>query len=132
MYEWDDEFYNEPSEFDMQVDQFKQTLMNMVKDEYKEEMFRLAKENEELQQVKADFDQIKQSYQQKERELERVKVGLKNEVRRERLKGHIAGAEKGQNAKNAMILEGYGMKRHRVERHMKNAVAPKGKHTLSQ
>lgn len=37
MYEYDD-FYDEPSEFEQQVDEFKQSLMNAVKDEFKTEM----------------------------------------------------------------------------------------------
>ncbi|OXL83160.1 hypothetical protein BCV73_08770 [Paenibacillus sp. SSG-1] len=86
MYDFDDEFYNEPSEFDMQVDEFKQSLMNAVKEEYKTEMERLRKENAELQEVKQNLDQIKREYNQKVVELDMAKRNLKNEVRRERLK----------------------------------------------
>lgn len=84
MYEYDD-FYNEPSEFDMQVDEFKKSLVNAVKDEYKAEMERLRKENAELQEVKRNLDQIKDEYDQKKNELEYMKINLKSEVRRERL-----------------------------------------------
>lgn len=84
MYEYDD-FYNEPSEFDMQVDEFKQSLLNSVRDEYKTEMERLRKENAELQEVKRNLEQIKRAYDHKKNELEYMKVNLKNEVRRERL-----------------------------------------------
>lgn len=85
MYDFGDEFYNEPSEFDIQMDAFKETLLNAVKDEYKAEMERLRKENSELQEVKQNFDQIKREYNQKTVELDMAKRNLKNEVRRERL-----------------------------------------------
>lgn len=82
---WDEEFYNEPSEFEQQIYEFKQGLMNAVKDEYKEEMESLRKENTELQQVKNNLDQIKREYNQKVVELDMQRRTLKNEVRRERL-----------------------------------------------
>lgn len=84
MYDYDD-FYNEPSEFDMQVDEFKQSLLNSVKDEYKADMERLRKENADLQEVKQNFDQIKREYEKKKIELEHMKRNLRNEVRRERI-----------------------------------------------
>lgn len=86
MYEWDDEFYNEPSGFDIQVDAFKQTLLNTVKDEYKAEMEQLRKENAELQDVKMRMVEIEKEHNQKMYEIDRMKTNLKMEVRRERLK----------------------------------------------
>jgi hypothetical protein len=85
MYEYDD-FYNEPSEFEMQIDEFKESLMNSVKDEYKAVMERLMKENAELQEVKRNFDQIKREFNQKTVELDMEKSDLRNKIRRERLK----------------------------------------------
>lgn len=85
MYDYDD-FYNEPSELEMQVDEFKESLLNAVKDEYKAEMERLRKENAELLEIKKSFDQIKRDYNQKMVELDMAKRDLKNEVRKERLK----------------------------------------------
>lgn len=39
-----DEFYDEPSEFEIQIEEWKDTLRESVKKEYKEEMERLRKE----------------------------------------------------------------------------------------
>lgn len=83
---YDNDFYNEPSEFDMQVDEFKQSLLESVKDEYKSEMELLRKENADLQEVKRNYEQIKQEYKNKIVELEQQKSNLRYEVRRERLK----------------------------------------------
>jgi len=84
MIEWDD-FYNEPSEFEQQVDELKDSLMGAVKKEFVEEMDRLKKENAELQGVRQNLDQIKREYNQKVVELDMQKQNLKSEVRRERL-----------------------------------------------
>ena len=65
-----DEFYDEPSEFDIQIEEWKDTLRECVKKEYKEEMERLRKENAEL------LD-IKKNWQEKIRELETEKFKLK-------------------------------------------------------
>lgn len=80
-----DEFYYEPSEFDIQVDEFKQSLMKSVKEEFVAEMEALRKENNELQEVKANFEEIKQSFEAEKRELAYEYEQLKSNVRRERL-----------------------------------------------
>lgn len=85
MCDFDDEFYNEPSEFDIQVDEFKQSLLNAVKDEYKAEMERLRVENAELQYVRDNFDQIKNEYKAKERELQLRMNDAQREARGARL-----------------------------------------------
>ncbi|CAH1054073.1 hypothetical protein [Paenibacillus pseudetheri] len=82
---FDDDFYREPSEFEEQIDQFKESLMNAVKDEHKAEIERLRKENAELQEIKQNLETIKRDYNQKVVELDMQKRNLKNEVRRERL-----------------------------------------------
>lgn len=82
---WDDEFYVEPSEFEMQVDELKQSLMNSVKEEYKAEMDRLRKENEELQSVKVRMDEIKREHKKSLCELSEAKRDALNIVRREKL-----------------------------------------------
>lgn len=64
-----DDFYDEPSEFDMQVEEWKDTLRECVKKEYKEEMERLRKENAELRD-------IKKNWQEKIGELETEKFKL--------------------------------------------------------
>lgn len=82
---YDEDFYNEPSEFEQQVEEFKESLLTAVKEEYKAEIDLLRKENADLQEVKRNFESIKHDYNQKVRELETQKINLKNEVRRERL-----------------------------------------------
>ncbi|WMT42816.1 hypothetical protein RE628_11315 [Paenibacillus sp. D2_2] len=83
MYDYD--FYNEPNEFEQQVDEFKESLMNSVRDDYKAKMDKLRKENAELQEVKKNFEAIKRDFNQKVLELDMQKRTLKNDVRRERL-----------------------------------------------
>lgn len=82
---YDTEFYDEPSEFDVMMHEFKQSLLADVKKEYVDEMNRLRKENAELQDVKLNFSDIKSDYSKKKNELEREYQDLKGKVRRERL-----------------------------------------------
>lgn len=82
---YDEKFYYEPSEFDIQVDEFKETLTNSVKEEYVSEMERLKKENEKLQSVKENFEEIKREYENKKHQLNLEHNKLKQQVRRERL-----------------------------------------------
>lgn len=82
---YDEGYYYEPSEFEQQIDEFKESLMKAVKDEHKEEIERLRTENAELQEVKRNFESIKRDYNQKVSELGIQKNNMKNEVRRERL-----------------------------------------------
>lgn len=84
MYDYDD-FYEEPSEFDQKVDEFKQALMNSVKEEYKSEMDRLRNENDELQKVKQDWKNIQTEYANKVRSLENEKNNLERKMRSERI-----------------------------------------------
>lgn len=82
---YDEEFYDEPHEFNNQVEVFRQGLINSVKSDYKSEMERLRQENKELQHIKENFKAIKQEYKNKEMELERDKQDMRQKVRRERL-----------------------------------------------
>lgn len=82
---YEEDFYDEPSEFDRQVDEFKQSLMKAVKEEFISEMDRLKKENKKLQDVKANFESIKRDFENKKRQLEGEYQTLKGNVRRERL-----------------------------------------------
>lgn len=82
---YDDDFYHEPSEFEMQIEEFKQSLLNSVSEDYKRRMEELVEENYQLQQVKKDFDTIKRDFENKKRELEIERNNLKRDVRRERL-----------------------------------------------
>ena len=51
-----DDFYNEPSEFDMQVEEFKESLAKSIKSDFLEEMERLKAENRKLQGIKENFE----------------------------------------------------------------------------
>lgn len=84
MFDFDD-FYDEPSEFEQQIDEFKELLKAAVKDEFKVEMERLRNENAELHDVKNNFDQIKTEYRAKERELEAKMQKAQREARATRL-----------------------------------------------
>jgi hypothetical protein len=81
MCEYDEEFYNEPNEFDMQIDEFKQSLLTSVKTEYTAEMERLKAENAELQEVKKNFEQIKNDYKHKEQQLQYDRNNMERTVR---------------------------------------------------
>ena len=63
-----DDFYNEPSEFGMQVEEFKESLARSIKSEFLEEMERLKKENRKLQGIKDNFEQVKRDYERKKME----------------------------------------------------------------
>ena len=69
-----DDFYYEPSEFEMQIEEWKESLRESVKKEYKEEMERLRKENAELRD-------IKKNWQEKIGEFEAEKFKLKTATR---------------------------------------------------
>lgn len=82
---YDEEFYNEPSEFDQQVDEFKQALMKSVKADFIAKMDRLEKENVELQKIKGNWESIQSEYADKHRQLEYKKENMEREVRRTRI-----------------------------------------------
>lgn len=52
MFEYEEDFYHEPSEFELYMDQIKENLMKSIKNEFVTEMERLREENLELQTVK--------------------------------------------------------------------------------
>jgi len=78
-------FYNEPTEFEMLIDDLKQSLAKSIKKEFIEKMESLEKENFDLQDVKNNFNKIESIYKEKLRELEREKQNLKTETKRMRL-----------------------------------------------
>lgn len=82
---YDEDFYQEPSEFDILVEDFKKSLAESVKGEHVAEIEKLRKENAELQDVKANFNGIVDSYKKEKRDLEYQYDQLKRNVRRERL-----------------------------------------------
>lgn len=80
-----DDFYDNYSEFDQLVDEFKSSLLNSVKQEYIDKMNELEKENSELQDVKKNLEEIKQEYEEKKWELEREKQDCSFKAKRMRL-----------------------------------------------
>lgn len=86
-----DDFYDEPSEFEQQIDEFKQGLMNAVKDEYKAEMESLRKENAELQDVKSRMKEIEFERRQEKNEVERIRREAVNEAKKARLTSLLEG-----------------------------------------
>lgn len=82
---YDEDFYCEPSEFDQQVENFKTSLANAVKDEFKTEMERLRKENAELQDIKKRFSEITSEHQAKLNELNREKSQIALKLKNARL-----------------------------------------------
>lgn len=84
MFDYDD-FYYEPSEYDMLVDDFKRALMKSVKEEFLQEMNRLQKENEELKEIKNNWQKLEKEYKQKEKDLNWKLEQEQNQIARKRL-----------------------------------------------
>lgn len=70
MYDYDD-YWAEPSEFEQQVEEFKDALRNAVKEEIKEKMESLEKELAELKDFKNDKKKIVQEYENRIKEIKR-------------------------------------------------------------
>lgn len=92
MYEFPDydDFYAEASDFKMQIDEFKQSLRKAVAQEWVDRMNALEKENAELQDIKKNFESIKEDYEKKKRECEwetkKAVSEAENNARRSRLR----------------------------------------------
>ena len=73
---WDypdyDDFYGEPSEFEMQISEFKDSLKQSVSHEWIDKMNALEKENAELQEVKTLFDSNKDKNDDKNIRIEKL------------------------------------------------------------
>lgn len=82
---YDEEFYNEPSEYDQMVDEFRDSLIKSVKQDFLDKMERLEKENAELREVKQNWERLKTEYEEKQRELIYKIEQERRNVRRERL-----------------------------------------------
>lgn len=78
---FEDDFYSEPSEFDMQVEEFKAGLAKAVKSEFMEEMERLREENKNLQGIKEHFEQIKRDYEKKKMECDQAMREAENKAK---------------------------------------------------
>lgn len=59
----------EPSEFDEKVEEFKDYLRQSIKEETQNEIEKLRKENESLQEIKHNWDSLVKEYENKKREL---------------------------------------------------------------
>lgn len=70
MYDYDD-YWAEPSEFEQQVEEFKDALRNSVKEEIKEKIASLEKELAELNDFKNDKKKVVQEYENKIKEVKR-------------------------------------------------------------
>lgn len=79
---YDENFYDEPSEFEDQVEDFKESLSKSIKNEFLEEMERLKKENKNLQGIRDHFEQIKRDYEQKKRECDRAMLEAEDKAKR--------------------------------------------------
>lgn len=88
-----EDFYHEPSEFEMKMDELKRSLLDSVREEYVTEMDLLRKENEELQEVKKNMEQIKREYSDKKQELNFERQKLLSVLRRERLSALFKDSE---------------------------------------
>lgn len=79
------DYYNEPSEFDEMVEEFKESLAKSIKEEHQNEMKKLKEENKSLQAIKDEFEEIKRDYRIKLNKLESDRSNMIRELRRERL-----------------------------------------------
>lgn len=69
---YNSDFYDDPSDFDLMVDEFKTTLRESVKAEYVEEMERLRKENESYQELRDNWNAKVGELKDKIREAENI------------------------------------------------------------
>lgn len=75
---YDDDFYNEPSEFETQVEEFKEGLARAIRSEFLEEMERLKEENRNLREIRENFER-------KKSECDRVMHEAEDKARRMRV-----------------------------------------------
>lgn len=91
--EYIDDFYNEPSEFEIQVEEFKQSLIESVKKEYKQEMERLRKENADLAEFKRQKENVDREISELKRQREIDKQEAIRQAKHERLFELMGGFE---------------------------------------
>lgn len=83
MYE---DFYNEgPSDYELFMNDLKETLKKSIKDEFIKEMDKLRAENKKLQNVKENFEQIKLDYAHKEQELKAREQDMEKNLARKKI-----------------------------------------------
>lgn len=83
MYE---DFYNEgPSDYELFMNDLKETLKKSIKDEFIKEMDKLRAENKKLQNVKENFEKIKLDYAHKEQELKAREQDMEKNLARKKI-----------------------------------------------
>lgn len=83
MYE---DFFNEgPSDYELFMNDLKETLKKSIKDEFIKEMDKLRAENKKLQDVKENFEQIKLDYAHKEQELKAREQDMEKNLARKKI-----------------------------------------------
>ncbi|MEW3992253.1 hypothetical protein [Bacillus altitudinis] len=92
-YFYEEEFYNEPNEFEKQINEFKESLLKSVKQEYLSEMEQLKKENKELQVVRENLDTIEKEYKEKSRRLDRERHNMEMELKNKTLSELMSDSE---------------------------------------
>ena len=78
-----DDFYNEPSDSDIAIEELKEHLRNEVKSEILSKLKRLEKENKELQEVRKNWLNIKRELESKIASVELEKEAILRNARRE-------------------------------------------------
>lgn len=68
---YEDDYWVEPSEFEQQIEEFKDTLRNAVRDEIKEKIESLEKELAELKEFRDEKNKFIKEYEAKIREVQR-------------------------------------------------------------
>lgn len=81
-----DDFYEDYSEYNDLICELKEALKKEVKDEIIQEMERLKKENEELADIKANWNKKVQELESKQREYEIAKRQAEDNAKRSRLR----------------------------------------------
>jgi hypothetical protein len=91
--EFYDGFYEDYSEFDQLIDEFKESLKIGVKEEFIKEIKNLKDENKRLQEIKNKFDDIVTEYESKKHMLDVAINDAKRDARREKLTEILADRE---------------------------------------
>lgn len=78
-----EDFFNEPSESDLAIEELKAHLRNEVKEEILNKLNSLKEENEMLLDIKNNWDKLKREYEDKISELERERKKALKDARNE-------------------------------------------------
>ena len=89
-YDYED-YYYEPSEFEQQIEEFKDLLFKSVKQEHLDRLNQLEKENKELQEIKNNWKSLESEYKSKICDLENEKSKLEMNAKRMRLEELFEG-----------------------------------------